>query len=222
MSNIFKPHRGKRSTMLTTKKDIVLQSGELFLEYSDNGLGKGSSLFKVGNGSSAYKDLPYTNNEVKVEFTDKNACWYRLGVLTIPNGGYFFELNARIGTGYNAGGINQDASFIIRFRTSNSSSKHTENNVDVYAEGWVEYLTEKTYDILVKVNSKTEYEFWTSKVNFTGVSFYTAIYSQGISFDTTSLTSTEEPEYTYILPKYVVQYDKYAIDCGDEGLILYP
>ena len=53
------PRRGNRSTMLGVKKDIVLQAGEIFIEYPDTGVGTGACLIKVGDGNTTYENLPY-------------------------------------------------------------------------------------------------------------------------------------------------------------------
>ena len=69
MSNIFlRPRRGKKSTMSGDKANLVLKSGEMFIETPDTGVGKGASKIKVGDGSTPYSSLPYalgdTSNEV--------------------------------------------------------------------------------------------------------------------------------------------------------------
>ena len=68
ISKIFKPRRGKASTMISgSKKETVLAAGEFFLEVPDTGAGKGRCKVKVGDGSTAYPSLPYalgdTSNE---------------------------------------------------------------------------------------------------------------------------------------------------------------
>ena len=57
----FKPRRGNANTMSTnaTKQALVLQAGELFLEYPAGGVGTGASKIKVGDGTTAYSALPY-------------------------------------------------------------------------------------------------------------------------------------------------------------------
>lgn len=64
MSYIFQPRRGKRSTMLGTKGVMVLDSGEFFIEYPDDGIGKGKCKIKIGDGVTAYSSLPYALGEV--------------------------------------------------------------------------------------------------------------------------------------------------------------
>ena len=55
----FLPHRGKKSTMNSTKADLVLAAGELFVEYPDSGIGTGVCKFKIGDGKTKYSELPY-------------------------------------------------------------------------------------------------------------------------------------------------------------------
>ena len=59
MALVFRPRRGMKSTMAGDKATLVLESGELFLEYPDTGVGTGASRFKIGDGTTEYSDLPY-------------------------------------------------------------------------------------------------------------------------------------------------------------------
>ena len=59
MSKIFKPRRGKASTMLGTKASTVLAAGEMFIELPDTGVGTGICKMKMGDGVTAYSSLPY-------------------------------------------------------------------------------------------------------------------------------------------------------------------
>lgn len=67
MGNAIRLRRGKKSTFSSTgaKGNTVLEAGEIFLEYPDLGIGTGACNIKIGDGSSAYTDLPYTvNNDI--------------------------------------------------------------------------------------------------------------------------------------------------------------
>jgi len=59
MSKIFKPRRGKASTMNGTKSSTVLAAGEMFIELPDTGVGTGTCKMKMGDGVTAYGSLPY-------------------------------------------------------------------------------------------------------------------------------------------------------------------
>jgi len=59
VSKIFKPRRGKKSTMTGTKASTILAAGELFVEVPDAGVGKGAGKLKMGDGSTPYSSLPY-------------------------------------------------------------------------------------------------------------------------------------------------------------------
>lgn len=59
MALVFRPRRGMKSTMAGDKASLVLESGELFLEYPDTGVGTGASRFKIGDGTTEYSNLPY-------------------------------------------------------------------------------------------------------------------------------------------------------------------
>ena len=65
MSMIFKPRRGKKSTMTT--KNTVLAAGELFVEVPDGGVGTGKVKMKMGDGSTAYSSLPYAVEDIVVQ-----------------------------------------------------------------------------------------------------------------------------------------------------------
>ena len=58
MALVFRPRRGMKSTMAVAKASLVLESGELFLEYPDPGVGTGASRFKIGVGTPEYSNLP--------------------------------------------------------------------------------------------------------------------------------------------------------------------
>lgn len=59
MSKIFKPRRGRASTMAGTKASTVLAAGEFFVELPDTGVGTGPCKIKMGDGSTTYPNLPY-------------------------------------------------------------------------------------------------------------------------------------------------------------------
>lgn len=59
MSKIFKPRRGKASTMAGTKSSTVLAAGEMFIELPDTGVGTGVCKMKMGDGVTSYASLPY-------------------------------------------------------------------------------------------------------------------------------------------------------------------
>ncbi len=73
VNKILLPRRGKKSVMSTSKADTVLERGELFIESSDEGIGVGHAMIKIGDGTSAYSNLGYalgdTSNDV-ITFTD--------------------------------------------------------------------------------------------------------------------------------------------------------
>ena len=58
MSKIFKPRRGTANTMSTTKSNTVLAAGELFAEVPNGGPGTGKGRLVMGDGTTAYGNLP--------------------------------------------------------------------------------------------------------------------------------------------------------------------
>ena len=63
MSKIFKPRRGRKSTMNGTKASTVLSAGEFFVEVPDSGVGTGACRLKMGDGTTAYSKLPYMDSD---------------------------------------------------------------------------------------------------------------------------------------------------------------
>ena len=69
ISKTFLPRRADTATMQTFKAGIVLSKGELFMEYPNSGPGtKGNYYFKVGDGKTPYKDLPYAFGMINENF----------------------------------------------------------------------------------------------------------------------------------------------------------
>lgn len=57
MAGFLRPRRGRRST--AESQAIILKRGEVFFECPDTGVGTGTGKIKVGDGTTAYADLPY-------------------------------------------------------------------------------------------------------------------------------------------------------------------
>ena len=56
MSKVFKPRRGKASTLAT--KNPTLEAGEIIVEVPDTGVGTGTGKVKMGDGTTPYNSLP--------------------------------------------------------------------------------------------------------------------------------------------------------------------
>ena len=99
IQSVFKPRRGKKSTMNGTKKNIVLQNGEFFLEAPDTGVGTGHSKIKMGDGVRAYKDLPYavgdTENNV-ITFAENTRSKVNEAINDVASGGKLKNLIAAL------------------------------------------------------------------------------------------------------------------------------
>lgn len=62
MSNTLKLHRGPSSIMTEgSGANLVLEEGEIFIEFPDAGLATEGSKIKIGDGISIYSLLPYLN-----------------------------------------------------------------------------------------------------------------------------------------------------------------
>ena len=58
----LRPRRGKRSTAET--QNFVLKKGEIFFESPETGTGTGVGRIKIGDGITAYTDLPYFTEDL--------------------------------------------------------------------------------------------------------------------------------------------------------------
>lgn len=59
-NKVLLPHRGSRDKMVNgSGRNLILQEGELFIEYPGNKPGQGTCKFKIGDGSTTYANLPY-------------------------------------------------------------------------------------------------------------------------------------------------------------------
>ena len=83
MSNIIQAHRGSKTYMTSgVGRSLVLQEGEIFVEYPDAGLAAEGTKLKVGDGVTAYSGLPYivTDSGDSTVSTIKCLCKRRYGI----------------------------------------------------------------------------------------------------------------------------------------------
>ena len=79
MSSYLRPRRGKNATAVSQLgSNAPLKRGEVFFEVPDTGVGTGLGKIKMGDGSTAYANLPYFLEQLdldnaKVAFTDSNT-----------------------------------------------------------------------------------------------------------------------------------------------------
>lgn len=89
VSKIFKPRRGKASTMAGTKASTVLANGEMFIEVPNEGSGSGHSKMKIGDGTTAYSGLPYamgdTEND-KITFSSNTSTTVATALNSVASG----------------------------------------------------------------------------------------------------------------------------------------
>ena len=57
MASYLRPRRGKKATAIS--QNIILKKGEVFFEVPDGGVGTGAGKIKMGDGTTAYGNLPY-------------------------------------------------------------------------------------------------------------------------------------------------------------------
>ena len=68
---VFKPKRGKKAT--AESQNIVLQNGEIFFETPSGGAGKGAGKIKMGDGITAYTNLPYFLQDTNTTYSASNG-----------------------------------------------------------------------------------------------------------------------------------------------------
>jgi len=79
MSSYLRPRRGKNATAIAQLgANAPLKRGEVFFEVPDAGVGTGLGKIKMGDGSTAYANLPYFLEQLdldnaKIAFTDSNT-----------------------------------------------------------------------------------------------------------------------------------------------------
>ena len=79
MSSYLRPRRGKNATAIAQLgANAPLKRGEVFFEVPDTGVGTGLGKIKMGDGSTAYANLPYFLEQLdldnaKIAFTDSNT-----------------------------------------------------------------------------------------------------------------------------------------------------
>lgn len=71
MASYLRPRRGLRAT--AESQNIILKKGEIFLEAPTSGMGKGAGKIKVGDGITAYKNLPYFLEQVEVDLPNETV-----------------------------------------------------------------------------------------------------------------------------------------------------
>ena len=100
ISKQFCPRRGKKGTMLSTKSDLVLAAGELFLEYPDTGVGTGAHRIKIGDGVTPYGSLPYalggSASETTVDFTNSTAATVQDALDQVVTGANLADITANL------------------------------------------------------------------------------------------------------------------------------
>jgi len=100
ISKQFLPRRGKKTTMATTKADLVLAAGELFVEYPDTGVGTGAHRIKIGDGVTTYANLPYalggSASETTVAFTESTAASATDALALVTSGANLADITANL------------------------------------------------------------------------------------------------------------------------------
>ena len=76
-STIVKLHRGLASVMADAKKNIVLASGELFIEIPDSITDDNQYKFKVGDGTTTYQNLKYAIIDKNLVLGETETTAYR-------------------------------------------------------------------------------------------------------------------------------------------------
>lgn len=76
MSSFLRPRRGKKATAVAQlTASNPLKRGEIFFEVPDGGVGTGTGALKMGDGSTAYDQLPYFMKQPTVDYTNAVVAW---------------------------------------------------------------------------------------------------------------------------------------------------
>ena len=76
MSSFLRPRRGKKATAVAQlTASNPLKRGEIFFEVPDGGVGTGTGALKMGDGSTAYDQLPYFMKQPEVDYTNAVVAW---------------------------------------------------------------------------------------------------------------------------------------------------
>lgn len=76
--NVLKPRRGAKTTLATLNP--VLKRGEICFEYPDTGIGTGLNKVKMGNGETAWNDLPYAIDYDEMDYIPQSEKGVAYGV----------------------------------------------------------------------------------------------------------------------------------------------
>ena len=68
MANYLRPKRGLKNTAIN--KNIILKRGEVFFEMPDSGIGTGIGKIKMGDGRTAYSQLPYFLEQKEIDVSN--------------------------------------------------------------------------------------------------------------------------------------------------------
>ena len=76
MASYLRPRRGKKATATSQlTASAPLKRGEVFFEVPDGGVGSGVGKIKMGDGTTAYEDLPYFLEQPTVDYTNAVVDW---------------------------------------------------------------------------------------------------------------------------------------------------
>ena len=167
MAKIFKPRRGKKSTMAGTKKTTVLSAGEMFIEVPDTGAGTGHSKMKIGDGSTQYSSLPYamgdTEND-KIAFSNDTSSTATAALNKVTSGAALKTLIAGLKqavslTNTSITQLNDDISGIsnnissITSNISNINNSISKIKVYVGSDGKLHFINSGGADTVLNFNS---------------------------------------------------------------------
>lgn len=135
MAKIFKPRRGKYSTMTGPKKTTILSVGEMFVEVPDTGIGTGHCRIKFGDGVTMYDKLPYalgdTSND-KITYSNNTSSSIDTALSGASSGKKLGDILAALkqAISLNKTSINSNATSISNLTTSVSNLNTSVTNIN--------------------------------------------------------------------------------------------
>lgn len=200
VSKIFKPRRGKKSTMAGTKKTTVLSNGEMFIEVPDTGSGTGHCRMKIGDGSTQYSSLPYAMGDTEndtIAFSSNTSTTVATALNSVTSGGKLKNLIAGLKQA-----VSLCSSSITKLNNdlSNKASTTTVNSI----KNTLEYLGIKNNAYGLQISNIKTMRTLDSEEHYGGMKIYYPTKKEGVNCPTIVFDGNEFKVPSNMGGKYIV------------------
>ena len=203
MAGFLRPRRGRRST--AESQAIILKRGEVFFECPDTGVGTGTGKIKVGDGTTAYADLPY--------FMDLSSVTTDVAGSAIAFTESTTTDNATLLSAISSGATLKTMISAIKKLLSNLDTSVTQLNNDLDSHTHTEYATiNHTHSIYVtsdQVSTIVNENISSGEIEVSG-SMFKSIETYSISNNTTGVTINGPGMVTILRATSNINYDYYG------------